>query len=40
LSLYVPPPEKPARPGKSSLAGAPSARLRAAKQTAAERQQS
>jgi tellurite resistance protein TerC len=31
LSLYIPPSDKPARPGKSSLAGAPSARLRAAK---------
>jgi len=39
LSLYIPPPDKPARPGKSSLAGAPSARLRAAKRAAAERNQ-
>ncbi len=39
LSLYIPPSDKPARPGKSSLAGAPSARLRSAKQAAAERNQ-
>ena len=34
LSMYIPPSDKPARPGKSSLAGAPSARLRAAKKDA------
>ena len=37
LSLYIPPSDKPARPGKSSLAGAPSARLRTANQAAAQR---
>ncbi|MCZ8132544.1 MAG: TerC family protein [Steroidobacteraceae bacterium] len=34
LSLMIPPKEKPARPGKSSLAGAPSAKLRAGQQGA------
>jgi tellurite resistance protein TerC len=37
LSLLIPPKEEPSRPGKSSLAGAPSAKLRAAQRAADER---
>jgi tellurite resistance protein TerC len=38
LSLYIPPKDKPSRPGTSSLAGAPSAKLRAAEKAATKRE--
>jgi tellurite resistance protein TerC len=38
LSLYIPPKDKPSRPGKSSLAGAPSAKLRAAEKAASKQE--
>jgi tellurite resistance protein TerC len=38
LSLYIPPKDKPSRPGTSSLAGAPSAKLRAAEKAAGKQE--
>jgi tellurite resistance protein TerC len=38
LSLYIPPKDKPSRPGTSSLAGAPSAKLRSAEKAATKRE--
>jgi tellurite resistance protein TerC len=38
LSLYIKPKDKPSRPGTSSLAGAPSAKLRAAEKAAGNRE--
>jgi tellurite resistance protein TerC len=38
LSLLIPPKDQPSRPGTSSLAGAPSAKLRAAQKAAGDRQ--